>query len=96
MAASKATSGTLPQSNDCPSPAERGIMKPFDRLHELALSDEALPDSGAGLTLCDKDLSLREHCAALACVCGGAKSLCSRVLKSDPLHAAAEAAIDAN
>ena len=54
VAASKATSGTLPQSNDCPSPAERGIMKPFDRLHELAvaLSDEALPDCGAGPVLC--------------------------------------------
>ena len=54
LAASEATSGELPQSNDCPSPAERGIMKPFDRLHELALSDEALPDSGAGLLLGDK------------------------------------------
>ena len=69
---------------------------PFERLSESALSVECLPDSGAGLTLCDKDLSLREHCAALACVCGGAKSFCSRVLKSDPLHTAAEAAIDAN
>ena len=55
LAASEATSGEPPQSNDCPSPAsERGIMKPFDRLHELALSDEALPDSGAGLLLGDK------------------------------------------
>ena len=68
LAASEATSGELPQSNDCPSPAERGIMKPFDRLHELALSDEALPDSGAGLLLGDKDASVREHCAAMAYV----------------------------
>ena len=60
----------LPQSNDCPSPAERGIMKPFDRLHELALSDEALPDSGAGLLLGDKDASVREHCAAMAYTSG--------------------------
>jgi len=94
LVASEASIRERPQSNDCPSPAERGIRKPFDRLPELALSDEALPDSGAGLLLGDKDLSLREHCAALACVCGGAKSFCSRVLKSDPLQAAPEAAID--
>ena len=58
LAASEASIGERPQSNDCPSPAERGIRKPFDRLPELALSDEALPDSGAGLLLGDKDLSL--------------------------------------
>ena len=96
VAASKATSGTLPQSNDCPSPAERGIMKPFDRLHELALSDEALPDSGAGLILGDKDLSLREHCAALACVWRVRTSFGSGCLKAVPLHAAPEADTDAN
>ena len=74
--ASEASIRGRPQSNDCPSPAERGIRKPFDRLPELALSDEALPDSGAGLLLGDKDLSLREHRAALACVwLGGAVAL---------------------
>ena len=58
LVASEASIRGRPQSNDCPSPAERGIRKPFDRLPELALSDEALPDSGAGLLLGDKDLSL--------------------------------------
>ena len=94
LAASEATSGELPQSNDCPSPAERGIMKPFDRLHELALSDEALPDSGAGLLLGDKDASVREHCAAMAYVWRVRRPSLMVVSKGGPLLAAAEAAID--
>jgi hypothetical protein len=99
LAASEATSGELPQSNDCPSPAERGIMKPFDRLHELALSDEALPDSGAGLLLGDKDASVREqHCAAIAYVWRVRRPSLTPglmvVSKGGPLLAAAEAAID--
>ena len=94
LAASEATSGELPQSNDCPSPAERGIMKPFDRLHELALSDEALPDSGAGLLLGDKDASVREHCAAMAYVWRVRRQSFMVVSKGGPLLAAAEAAID--
>ena len=55
LVASEVSIRGRPQSNDCPSPAERGIR---NRLPELALSDEALPDSGAGLLLGDKDLSL--------------------------------------
>ena len=93
-AASEATSGALPQSSGRPSPPESVLRKPFDRLSEVALTEEALPDSGAGLLLGDKELSLREHCAALACVCGVGKSFCSRVLKSDARQAAPEAAID--
>ena len=65
LVASEASIRGRPQSNDCPSPAERGIRKPFDRLPELALSDEALPDSGAGLLLGDKDAELeRALCGA--------------------------------
>ena len=95
-AASEATSGALPQSSGRPPPPKSVLRKPFDRLSEVALTEEALPDSGAGLLLGDKELSLREHCAALACVSGGEKSFCSRVLKRYPLQGAVEAAIDVN
>ena len=50
-------------------------MKPFDRLHELALSDEALPDSGAGLLLGDKDASVIE-----ALRCDGVRLACSEAV----------------
>ena len=58
LAASEATSGAIRRPFDRPSPAESVLRKPFERLSEVARTEEPLPDSGVVCRLCDKDASV--------------------------------------